>query len=387
MRHLIRKLRRLIGWYVESRIEFEDCILNVLLARVVPGTEHEVAMQLTNSSNGSYIFKVIGEYDLAKLEVAGHCMFSQQDMLSQKDYLSQNILDYAAFPCFAFKPESSDYSCHHLTSSIISSNPILALTLIYLQPNVTEHYRLKFLLNFSKEIYQYHEGDLQFSSLNSIGQNAITLLIGCDSFESIFSCVSFIRQCYSESIIATNTIPLISYQHVIQPNSYTKLKGNIRAQIAIQCTLGAEEVVLKQFPLEKYDYRGILGTFDLMLLTKGAVPASEFFENLVNSRNESRASGTFYVTSTIISSPSHASIESIPQPAKVLKEYSYSTSIKRRRFNNIQTALQLLDSISSFPGVDYYVIQQTRGLLRRFSACSIDPALASVISDFDIPIE
>jgi hypothetical protein len=123
-----------------------------------------------------------------------------------------------------------------------------------------------------------------------------------------------------------------------------------------------------------------------MLLSKDAIPASDFFERLVTSRSKSRESGIFYVTSTIISPAAHISAKPATQPIQTIS-VSFNTPITKGRFNSIQTTLHLLNSISAYPNVDHYVIQQARGLLKRFSSCCIDPALSSAINDFDISIE
>jgi hypothetical protein len=60
-------------------VAFEDLTLSVLFMRVVPGTERVVATQLTEPSVEARVFKVVGDYDLAKFDIGDDYTFSPQD--------------------------------------------------------------------------------------------------------------------------------------------------------------------------------------------------------------------------------------------------------------------------------------------------------------------
>ena len=104
-------------------IQFSESTLHLTLARAIAGQEGAAKAQLQKERTDGYVFKVLGEYDLACLSIFESAAVDPREL---RDTASANLLRKDLYlPISGFLPDTSEGEQRKCLQSIISESPLV----------------------------------------------------------------------------------------------------------------------------------------------------------------------------------------------------------------------------------------------------------------------
>ena len=273
---------------------------NALLFRLIRsavGHESDLVEFLKSQNKTNCHYKVFGKYDI--LEV------SPLENLHRVLHTSNNdkIRSISSIACFNLL-NGTDSVWEKIKPSI---SP--ALCLLKLQENV---FRSKGLAGIREVAAKFHQLNDKAIPLIGMGYYEILLWLPFETVDEIFEYTNNIRTWANKDIfgeetedpdrgvfLETNTIPMVSYDHVITPKEWHQLKGTVVPSVKIKCAPGEESTVLSKWDLP---WKQLLGAEDLFYTWEEPTEYSGFIEQLIKFRTEWSNSQAVIDTATRIQS-------------------------------------------------------------------------------------
>ena len=266
----------------------------IRLIRTDVGFEEGIVERLKEMDPNGITFKTFGKYDLLQVS-------ELKDLHEAAEAITDPcILEINTFPCFCwYKPYKK--FLRYLKSSISPT-----ITLLKLQGPIFQNRGLKGIDRVAKDLCK---GSKQIFILMGMGYHELLLFNFSDSFESIFPTLHKLRKYRIEDVISnfssdhkdkalfsgTVTIPLISYEEVIEDHNWHKLQGIITPELSIKCMPGHEDYVAE---IWKEQWRLMLGIDDIICFWENPIELKDYVRKLMNFRTGGKDNLSIFNTST-----------------------------------------------------------------------------------------
>lgn len=240
----------------------------IKLIRTRVGEERKLVKDLKIDKPSSFFFKMLGSFDI--LEIAPLSRLQEAVPFNT----DERILSINSFLAYSVEKKSAKSLVRFFNEAI---NP--AVVIAKLHESLFIKRGLKGLTQVASILADSLEKGAEGKILPfvSLGNHEIILWVQLEDLSKVFSYVekirglkieevipSFDKQNKKKSVIVnTTTIPLISYQNVIEPLKLNLLKGKVSPIVKIKCAPSHEKQLASLLPPKSFD---VLGTTDLLCL-------------------------------------------------------------------------------------------------------------------------
>ncbi len=264
------------------------------LVRSTVGFEQDLVQQLTLDHPEAFHFKVFGKYDvleIMKLEDLHEAIRANSD---------PRVLEMISFPSFCKEPGAKDFW------NAVSGSISPCLSLLKLQESVFRHWGLQGIYKIC-DYLNASTGNPH--ALLGMGYYEILHWLPSNNFEEIFALLKTLRGVSIADVfpsfakahrqkglfVDTTTVPLVSYQHVILQNQWSRLQGNVTPFVKVKCAPGHDQYVAKRWPKACHD---LLGADDLLYVWSKPKKLGVFISELMDFRKTGATTYSVFDTTT-----------------------------------------------------------------------------------------
>jgi hypothetical protein len=260
------------------------------------GDEQNLINDLKTKNKSSHYFKIFGKYDVLEI--------TRLDQLHNalRAHADNRIRSISSFPFFCWHNITLDFE-KSLKKSV---SP--AVSLLKLQDIVFQERGLDGIKHVIMELKKKNRG---FHVLVGMGYYEIFVWLPSADIQSVFNVARKVRDYkigaffpdfppkhINKPLFAdTTTIPVISYQNVINKSKWNKLTGEVSPFVKVKCSPGLENVVAQKW---KGQWHPLLGSEDLVCFWDKPVSLSQFVKELFENRKEWGETAGVFDTSTKI---------------------------------------------------------------------------------------
>jgi len=355
-------------------MRISNSALSFTLIKVKPGCENDLKQLLSEDrqETGSLsFFKVIGGYDLAAVTE-----ISLPDTYGPRRF-QPHSLGASSFWLF-----SSDETSISKDIGWIERATLLTLSFLKINVPLNKDPHPQRVYQLAEKIAERLKGspgdiEIDFSIHFTLGHREIAFLLNTDSFEAVFKTLQVIRtlssgdslRCSQDTFYFTDsyTLPLISYENIIDKRAFDQIRGNPDTLFQITCLPGAERDVRSLLP-----GKSVLGKYDLVGLSQEAQRAGEFIKSVIDLRNNWKGKVGLVDTSSLILNPNmpeHVSSVSLDKS----KQVSEAESMMHSLLKPIEEDLALIASAIQHPDSNRSLLVTVNDLLMQLNLSWNDP--------------
>lgn len=269
-----------------------DWAIQISLVCVSCGEETEYLDRRMSSGGEAYWLKSLGYYDVCEIRLV-----SDIDEINNAP-LDSAILEHTSFPCFAwdnlFSIEDFKYTLENL--------PIVVLTLIKIEPNLTHKYGIAAEMIIAKLLREYHKDAFPFIH---IGHSEICLLQAGENVDEILMTVRELRRFLNSQNVAdkicqemgmqsermesvpsiqnTTSILLVSYP---DQERFKRIVGEIHPTMLANCHPSFEKDISSHPIIGNPVARDSYGKDDLLFTWSENVPLGDLVKDVIEMRAE-----------------------------------------------------------------------------------------------------
>ncbi len=300
----------------------------IKLIRCEAGTEEKLVTSLRKKHPSSFFGKVLGKHDIIEILTL--------NSLHDAIYVNSNpqILNISTFPCFSFKGHHK--ACRKSLKEAIAPS----IVLIRLNEPIFQNFGVEGVFKTTKKLGQLLPR-IHSYTLVTMGYYDIVVWLESNNFEDVFDYAEQLRKLSVEDIDLpreesqqkhriiqdTISIPVISYDNVINPENWSKLQGEISPIVNIRCVPGHEKSIVNNIDKQDNDCRALLGSDDIVCFWKEKIHLKDFTKLIYEFRKKA-SSDVLIDTVTKLYSINEFEDDaenlgggtlSFPQPTKILE--------------------------------------------------------------------
>jgi hypothetical protein len=273
----------------------------------------------------------------------------------------------------------------------LADAPLILLVLFKLHPGLLSNYGLKGEI----EVIQYLADHLQSADANlmtSLGHSEVLALLKGEDLSTILRIVSNIRdQATIGDVFKGNCVlpknrasllpafanstsfPLISYELVLDPSDFGRVRGLVKPVVTLRCQPGSDEAIASS--LRKHGIGQALecyGKEDILIWFQEAIEIGDFTSRLMSFREEWRDHPGLYSTLTVfLGVPEREAERREPMPDEASLSVPVACQEVHSRLSNALQGDWLEGNVTS----------ELLGFANRLSSCAADPYICVEFAD------